>query len=145
MSTTERVYKTHKVIKLSFENVTSDRTLSDGNGKVYFDLSDVNWQRLVVEVNIRALSGTSVVFKGITTNDQNNAGATTDVAALMGDATTAFASTSITGTGRTAFSTTKAAADGSAASNIGKYIGFWADVSSISDLDGELYLLVEGQ
>lgn len=141
--TTDRVFKTSKVIKLTFTGITSDQLLTDANGANKFDISDVNWKRIVVEGNVTTITGTNVNFKILTSNDQN-AGATTDSAATYADGTTAFASGAKTATGRFAFATGKEASTGAAASNIGKYIMVFADVTSITALEGSLFIYVEG-
>ena len=144
MSNTSRVFRNNKMILLSFTGITSDQMLTDESGNKAFPLGDVDWSRIVIETNVTTLTGTSVTFKVVTTNDAPSI-ATTSVAAVMGNGSTAFASASVTGTGRKMFATGKAAADGSAASNIGGYIGVWADVDTISALAGTINIYIEGR
>lgn len=144
MTTTNRVFKTSKVIKISFAGITSDQLLTDAAGNNKWDISDVNWDRIVVEYNVTTLTGTSVTFKMLTTNDPNG-GATTDTQADKADGSTDMASATLTGTGRGMFATGKMAADGSAASNIGKYIEILADVTSLTALVGDIFIYVEGK
>ena len=145
MSTTNRVFKTNKTVKLVFTNIAADGMLSTADGISDIDLSDINWQRIVVHGTVDAITGTSVTFKAVTGNDPSVPLATTSVAATKGDGTTAFASASLTGTGTFSFATTKRSSDGSAASNIGSKIGFWADVTTVTDLDGSITVYIEGQ
>ena len=144
MSTTNRVFKTNKVIQLDFTGVTSDQLLTDSSGNSLFDISDVDWQRIVMEHNVTSLTGTAVTFKVLTTNNKNGA-STSAVAATQADGSTAFKSASVSGAGVGAVATGKTKGDGSAASNIGKYLMVLADVDTISALVGTIWLYIEGR
>ena len=148
MTTTDRVFKTHKVIKVPISITHStDEMLTDAAGANKWDISDVNWERIVVEGNITTITGSTakVNLKILTSND-SNAGATTDTAAVKGNGSTAMASGDKTATGRFMFATGKSAADGSAASNIGKYIELLADkTNAITSIVGDAWIYVEGK
>lgn len=142
MTSNETLYKPFKVITLSFADIAADALLADASGATAFDLADVNWERIVVETNITALTGTSVTFKVVTGN--RNALTTSSTVAKKGDGSTDFASASITGTGQSMFAASKGAMDGSAVSTLGRYIAILADVTSITDLDGTVTIYIEG-
>jgi hypothetical protein len=145
MSTTNRVFKTKKVISLTLNNVIADALLADANGNTVFDISDVNWQRIVIEGNITTITGTNINLKVLTTNDPlNTGGATTDSAATQADGSTAFTSGAKTGTGRFMFATAKYKADGSACSNIGNFIEVFGDTTALTVLTGNVNIYVEG-
>lgn len=144
MSTTSRVLKNTKTIKLVFQNVAADGMLADSQGNTEFALDDINWQRIVFHGTVDAITGTSVTFKVVTGSDPNVPLATTSLAGTNG-AGTAIASASITSTGVFGFAATKRASDGSTASNIGQKFGVWADVNTITDLDGSIVVYIEGQ
>lgn len=144
MSVSNRVFKTNKTVKLSIAAVAADATVPQSSGAVYIDLSDVNWAQITVEINCTVLTGTSFILKGLTTNDKDNGGATTDIAAVKADGSTAFNSASITATGRYNFSTGRYASTGAAATNIGKYVGFWIDVTSAT-VTADVFIHISGQ
>lgn len=146
MTVTNRVLKPNKVIRIDFTGITSDQMLSQNNVSM-FDISDVaNPRRIVLEHNVTSLTGTSVTFKTVTSSDPNNSGATTDAALVGADGSTNLASASVTGTGRgsKAISIINTA-DAADTSNLSKYIGVWADVTSISALAGSIFIYVEGE
>ena len=137
--------KRYKVIKLTITDLAADGMLADGNGKKYFDVSDMDVERVIMEHNITGLTGTNVIFKALTTSDPNNSGATTDAALVGADGSTAFVSATITAAGRGAKAISLANDGGANCSNLGTKIGVWADTTSITDLDGELFLVIIGK
>ena len=147
MTTTNRVFKPNKTVKYSSQAKTGDALLDLSDGTHMIDLSDVKWNRIVVEVNVTTLTGTDFNLEAVTTNDQNFDGSDTlasNVLAVGGDGSTAFASGNISATGRTMFACSKFAADGSAASNIGKYLGFIVDWNATT-LTLEVIVHIEGE
>jgi hypothetical protein len=143
MSQSELVYKPSKVITLNMTDLAADTLLSDASGLSAFDLSDVNWERIIVECNITAITGTNVVMKVVTGN--RNALSATSPVAKTGNGSSDFASATITTAGVTMFATSKGAMDGSTVSTVGRYIGILADVTSVTDLDGTITIYVEGR
>lgn len=142
----DRVTKTVKVCKYSISAVTADAVLTQANGVGYCDISDMVPERIVLEHNVTSLTGTNVIFKVISTSDPTNAGATTDAPLLGSDGSTAVVSATLTGTGRGSKGTSVPIVGGSGVGmNLGTKIGVWADVSSISALDGYVYLTIIGR
>lgn len=147
MTTTDRVLKPWKRVTIPSAVYTADKAmlLSDGTTKI--DLSDVNVKRIVVELNVTAFSGTNFVVDVKTTSSPTFAFSDTEasnIQAVKADGSTAFSSATISATGRYSFATGLFAADGSAASNIGKYIGLFFDNNATSvTLDAIVY--IEGQ
>jgi hypothetical protein len=144
MSDTGRLLKRNKTVQLVFTGLSADGMLSDGAGTINIPLDDINWQRIVVHGSVDVLTGTSVTFKAVTGNNPTAVLATTSVAAVKGDGSTAFVSASLTATGSFSFATTKRSSDGATASNIGQQLGFWADVTSVTVLTGTLTVYIEG-
>lgn len=142
MTSTSRLFRRSKQVKLT-NSGTTDALMAFPDGTFKFDLSDISWERIVLEYNITAITGT-VAFKVLTTNDDNNGGATTDVAAVGADGSTAFASAATNATGRGIVAIAKRKADGSACSNVGKWLEIFRDGSTLSALTADLYLYVEG-
>lgn len=142
----DRVTKTLKICKYSITDLAADALLTQSNGVAYCDISDMVVERVVLEHNITALTGTNVIFKAITTSDPSNAGATTDAALDGSDGSTDFVSATITATGRGAKGTAVNVIGASGVTvNLGTKIGVWADTSSITDLDGFVYLVIFGK
>ena len=153
MSNTPRIYKNLKRIALTFSGIagtTTTQLLSDSNGNTRFDISDVNWQRVVMIGSldsIAATSTTSITFSLLTSNKGGNTGNTTDLAAVKADGSTGFAVNKTSATSP-AFgtSTGKIASTGAAASNIGSSISVLATLdSSVTSASGSIDLYVEGQ
>jgi hypothetical protein len=143
MSQSEVVYKPSKVITLNITDLAADTLLSDASGLSAFDLSDVNWERIIVECNITAITGTNVTFKVLTGN--RNAITASSPVAKAGNGSSDFSSGTLTTAGVTMFAASKGAMDGSAVSTVGRYIGILADVTAVTDLDGTITIYVEGR
>lgn len=139
----QRQQKPFKVISLDVSNLTADELLSDASGASVFDLADVAWERIVVEVNVITLSGTAVTFSVVTGN-RDDLDLLAPVA-LAGDGLTPFSSGSLTLPGRLMFATAKGSMNGASSATIGRYIALKADVTAMSDLDGTVTLYVEGR
>lgn len=141
----DRVTKVVKVCKYTISDLAADAVLTQADGKAYCDVSDIVVDRVVMEHNITAITGTNVIFKAITTSDPTNTGATTDAGVEGSDGSTDFVSATLTTTGRGArgFDIPGAGASG-LNTNLGTKIGVWADTSSITDLDGFVYLIIFG-
>lgn len=142
----ERVLKHVKVCKYTITDLAADAILTQADGSAYCDISDMIPERVVVEHNITTLTGTNVIFKVLSTSDPNNAGATTDAPLLGSDGSTALVSATITATGRGSKGTSVPEAGSSGVGmNLGTKIGVWADTSSITDLDGTVFLTIIGR
>lgn len=142
-----KIVKTCKYTVTTAANASADAVLakSDGTGN-WCDVSDMSVERIQLEDNVTALTGTNVIFKVITTSDPTNEGATTDAALVGSDGSTAFVSATITGAGRHAKGTQVPGTGGSGLnSNLGTKVGVWADVSSLSVLDGYVWLTIFGK
>ncbi len=142
MSVTNRVYKSLKTIRMPLTGLSGGGLASTAAGDVAIDLGDINWQRIIVEVNITALTGTNVNIVGRTTNIKATA-STSDTAALIQDGSTAFASGAKTGTGKSMFATAKIT--GTTTSNIGQFLLMHVTPSALSVLDGEIVIYIQGQ
>lgn len=145
MTTTNRVFQTFKKISLTFGNLTTQQMLADSSGDTSWDLSDINWTRIVVIGSLDTITGTNIQFSLNTTN-KDVAGATTQLAATKANGSTAMASAVLTAanTGAFGFATGRQAADGSAASNIGKRISVMASPTSITVTSGSIDILIQG-
>lgn len=142
-----KIVKTCKYTVTTAANASADAVLakSDGTGN-YCDVSDMIVDRVVLEDNVTAITGTNVIFKAITTSDPSNAGATTDIALKGSDGSTALVSATITAAGRhaTATGTSNLGASG-VTNNLGTKVGVWADVTSLTVLDGFVWLTIFGR
>lgn len=151
MGTTNRVFKTEKVIKLSISAITDDTILTDADGKSLFNLGDIDPSRIVMSWDITTLSGTTsqaITLKLLTTNDTSaTALISTDAAVTQADGSTAFTSGSIAATGRGAKSMAFEKSDGSAASNAGKFIGVLCDktAGTLTNCTGTVWLYIKGK
>ena len=145
MALTETLKKSFKVIKLSLTGVTGDAMLADSSGNTVFDLSEVNWSRIVMEVNATTVAGTNFTLKVVTANDSslvNVSGRT----ATLANGTTTFVYTAITQALLAAKACSKAAADGSAASDMARFVGVFLDAAgTLTGCDGSVTLFIDGQ
>lgn len=147
MTTTNRVFKPNKTIKIPSQTVTADAMLDLADGTNRIPLDDVAWKRIVVELNVTAITGTNFVADIKTCIDPSFAFSDTEasnVQATQADGSTAFSSATITGTGRYMFSAAKEKSDGSACSNIGKAIGLFYDHNATS-VTLEAWIYIEGE
>jgi hypothetical protein len=151
MSNTPRIYKNLKRIALAFSAIagtTATQLIGDSTGNTRFDISDVNWQRIVMIGSldsIAATSVTSITFSLLTTNKVGNTGSTSDVAATKADGSTAFAK-NVTATGTFGTSTGKIASTGATAALVGGAISVLATLdSSVTSASGSIDLYIEGQ
>lgn len=142
----DRTTKVVKTCKYTITDLAADAVLTKADGTAWCDVSDMVVDRVVIEDSITALTGTNVIFKAITTSDPANAGATTDPALDGSDGSTDLVSATITSTGRHSKGTAIPGAGASGVnSNLGAKIGVWADTSSITDLDGAVWLTIFGK
>lgn len=144
---TERLLKPNAVFTGTFTNVSADGfvTLSGpGQSGELVDIGDVDWERIVIDWDVTALSGTNTIGKLKTANVKTG----TAVAAATMDAKdgggTAIVTTTRTGAGRelVVIGRKNADADGPGVSNVGRFIGFYLDTTSITDLDGTVTIYV---
>jgi len=144
MTNTNRVFKNNKVIHWPSQTVTADAILALSNGLHMADISDVAWERIIIEFNVTAMTGTNFVLDLKTTNDKNFDGSNTEasnVQAVQADGSTAVSSATITGTGRYMFAVGRTASAGATASNVGKYIGLFYDHNATSvTLSADVYI-----
>jgi len=149
MTTTSRVFSRNKVIAIPYTGVTATAVLADALGKVYQDISDVAWKRIVLENRLDTFTGSSspsVTMSLITTNDQINPGATTDPAAKAANGSTTIALSAQTAAGRAVSGFGRTAADGSAASNVGKFLGVLATIANtVTACAGTIFIYLEGE
>lgn len=142
-----KIVRTCKYTVTTAANAAADAVLAktDGTGNMC-DVSDMIVDRVVLEDNVTAITGTNVIFKAITTSDPSDSGATTDVALKGSDGSTALVSATITATGRhaTASGTSNLGASG-VVTNLGTKVGVWADVTSLTVLDGFVWLTIFGR
>lgn len=142
----DRVTKVVKTCKYTITDLAADAVLTKSDGTAWCDVSDMVVERVVLESNITALTGTNVIFKAITTSDPNNAGSTSDAALDGSDGSTDFVSATLTATGRAAKGTAVNVIGASGVTtNLGTKLGVWADTTSITDLDGFVYLTIFGK
>lgn len=145
-SAADRVLKHIKVCKYSFADIAADAVLTQANGKAYCDLTDMIPERITIESNITAIAGTNVIFKVLSSSDPTNVGATTDPPLLGSDGSTALVSATLTATGRASKGTSVPVAGTSGVGmNLGTGVGVWADTSSLTDLDGSVWLIIQGR
>jgi len=140
----DRIFKGQKIFKVTYSGVAADAMLPDSTGKNYLYIGDINPNRIVIENNLTSISGTSVIIKAVTTSDPTNAGATTDAVLVGSDGSTAVAVASQTATGIKSYgASTRNTGDAPDCSNLGTYIGVWADVSSAT-VGGTVTIYVQG-
>lgn len=140
------ISKTCKYTVTTAANAGADAVLTQANGNAYCDVSNIVIDRIVLEENITNIAGTNVIFKVITTSDPANSGATTDIPLIGSDGSTPFVSATLTATGRASRGTTLPLVGGSGlTSNAGTKLGVWADVTSLTALDGTVWLTIFGK
>lgn len=148
-ATNKTTTRSLKICKFSYTDLAADAALSQADGTYWCDISDMNVERVVVEDNVTALTGTNVIFKVITTSDPNYttpAGTSADPALDGSDGSTDLVSATISATGRHSKGTSVPVVGASGVgTNLGTKLGVWADTSSITDLDGYLWLVVFGR
>lgn len=128
---TRRVARNFKKLSLTFTG-TADGLMQDSNGNTRFYIGDVDWSLLTAHCTLSSITGTSATFKVLTSMTQGNTGATTDLAAVKADGSTAFASASLASATVVGIATGRMASTGAAASNIGDYISILVDVDTVS-------------
>lgn len=130
----------------SFTGITSDQLLAIFTDKGQansglVDISDVDWERIVIDLDVTTLTGTSVTFKLKTANTRGGTAIAATTQDAKNGAGTAIDSGSLTAAGRVMFAVARYDAD-NAASNIGALIGLYADVTSITALVGNVSIYV---
>lgn len=121
-----------KKFSLSFSGVTSDQLLADAAGNTRFNISDVDWNRITVHLTLDSITGTSVTAKVLTSAKGGKTGATTDLAAVRADGSTAFATASIASATKVSVSTGKFASTGATATNVADAISILLDGDTLS-------------
>ena len=141
-----RVTPFKRVCAATFADIASDQLLTiDGTSKKTCYIGDMKVKRIVLESNITAISGTNVIFKVLTHSDPTYAGATTDPALVGSDGSTAFVSATLTATGRAAKGTAVNVIGASGVTtNIGDILEIFADTTSLTDLDGDVRVVIYG-
>lgn len=141
MANLERLLEPSKVFKgtatvtadglLNFHNITPE-----GGSSPYLDLSDVDWERIVVDLDVSAASGTSPTLdvKGKTLNVSSGTAIATGTCNAIDGGGTAFAMTQATAATREikALGRRNADADAAGVSNVGKYFALYGDVGGTS-------------
>jgi hypothetical protein len=141
----DRVLKAVKVFKFPYSAIAADAMLPDASGRNYVYIGDMVPRRIVIENNLTAIAGTSVVFKGVTTSDPTNPGATTDPPLVGNDGSTASTTASQTAVGIKSIGLSiQNTADAVDCSNLGTYFGIWADVTSAT-VSGYVTVTVYGE
>lgn len=141
----ETLKKPFATFKGTFTNIAADGFVSftqKGVTTNYLDIGDVDWERIVIDWDVTALSGTNCIGKLKTLNDP--AASTAPTATTMDakdGAGNAVVTTTRTGAGRELVVVSRQDQD-TGGSNIGRYIGFYLDTSSITDLDGSVTIYV---
>ena len=136
------------LLKSTFTALAADAMITwvdpiTGRAQVNIDLFKLmpDWKAISVEFDVTTLTGTSVTFKGFTSNYEDTPLTSSSVAAKKGDGSTAMDSASITATGKYMASMSREGAS-SAVSNIGAVLGFNADVSTVTVLTGTAKVLI---
>lgn len=141
-----KIVKICRYVVTTAANASADAILTQADGTAYCDISNLVVDRVVLEDNITALTGTNVIFKVVTTSDPSNSGATTDPALDGSDGATDLVSATISAVGRHSKGTSMNPVGASGVTeNLGTKIGVWADVSSLTVLDGFVYLVIFGK
>lgn len=146
---TNRVYRTQKVFEVTINN-TTDAVLTNAAGESALDLSDIKNPQITLEWDIATFTGTSsnaFTLDVLTHNRQANKSlSSTDPGLTQADGSTAFKSTSITTAAKGAIGHSKIKADGSAATNLGRFVGIYfnATVGTITACTGKARLYVKG-
>lgn len=100
-----------------------------------------DWKRIVIQIDVKTLTGTNVTFKGKTAVDINKDLTSDSVAAKKGDGSTDFNSATITATGTYIIAMNREGAS-SASSNIGSVLGLLYELTSVSNLTADVFVLV---
>lgn len=135
----------HKVFTGPFSNIAADGfvTLS-GSGQdsgTLMDIGDIDWERIVVDLDITALTGTNVIGKLKTCNVKSGTAIAATTMDAKNGAGTANVSSTATAAGRELHALARMDTD-SGPSNVGRFIGYYLDTSSITDLDGTVTIYV---
>ena len=145
MSDTALLRRIYRARTYSFTGITSDQILTflgeDGITYSLLDISDVDWNRIILDIDVTTLTGTNVIFKLKTSNSRAGTAITATTMDAKNGAGTAIVSSTMTAAGRELVTVARMDAD-SGASNIGRLIGVYADVSSITALVGSITVFV---
>lgn len=140
-----------KVFTGTFSNITSDQLLAifnDGESSTasWLPIGDIDWERIVIDLDVTTLTGTNAIFKLKTCNNKNGTAVTATTLDAKDGTGTAVASATLTGAGRSLIAVSRTGAgdfDTNAVTpNIGQFIGLYADVTTLSDLDGTVTIYV---
>jgi len=141
MASLETLLQPSKVFVFS-GTLTADGLLSfsnpngDGVDTPYLDLSGIDWERIVVDMDVSAASGTSPTLdlEAKTVNIASGTTPTTSLCDVKDGSGTAFAMTQATAATREikALGRKNSDADGAGVANVGKYIAFFAETGGTS-------------
>lgn len=147
MSNLSLLRKPSTALTFNFTGITSDQILTWTNpdtgmvGDSLLYIGDVDWERIVLDIDVTSFTGTNVIFKLKTCNKRGG----TAIAATTMDAKNGaganVASSTITAVGRELVTVARFDTD-NGASNIGGFIGIYADVNSVSVLAGTISVFV---
>ncbi len=148
MPNTETLRKASRVFTGTFTGITSDQALaifpdSSGASVAFMDISDIDWDRAVVDLDITSYSGTSVTFKLKTCNTKSGTAIAATTMDLVDGAGSNVTSGSKTATGRSLFKCSRLHPGTThGMSNAGKYLVLYADVTSIAKLAGSVTIYI---
>lgn len=129
-----------RVQTIQFTGITADQLLTFTNPKGEIEsllqIADVDWERIILDIDVTTLTGTNVIFKLKSCLKKGG----TAIAATTMDAKDSagnnVVSATLTAAGRSLVVVSRAG------SNIGGLIGVYADVSSLSALVGTISIYV---
>lgn len=107
---------------------------------LYKEIPD--WERIVIDVAVASITGTNVVFKAVSLANINTDVTASSPVAKLQDGSTDFASATITAAGTYRMVCNKKSGAAATTSTVAGILGLLADVSSVTDLDAEISILV---
>lgn len=140
--------KPGRVFTGTFTGITSDQALaifpdSTGAAVAFMDIDDLDWDRIVVDLDITSYSGTSVTFKLKTCNNKSGTAIAATTMDLVDGAGSNVTSGSKTAVGRSLFKASRLHPGTThGMSNAGKFLVLYADVTSIALLAGRVTIRV---
>jgi hypothetical protein len=145
MPDTTLLRRIYRSVAYSFTGITTDQILTftaeGGQLASLFDIADVDWDRIVIDVDVTTITGTNVIFKLKTANARSGTAIAATTMDAKNGAGTAIVSSTITAAGREMITVARLDSD-SGASTIGRMLGLYADVTSLSALVGTANIYV---
>ena len=100
------------------------------------------WKRIIIDINVKSITGTNVVFKALSLVDIAADIVATSPVAKVQDASTDFASATITAAGTYRMVCNKISGSAATTSTVASILGLLADVTSVTELTADISVMI---